>query len=71
MTKLYVSFDVSAAPLCKVGLTLSDYLLAFYIEAAGDMEKTFWRKIRFLTTGWWIIHLAGVGVVYALGHFLW
>jgi hypothetical protein len=29
------------------------------------------RKIGFLSTGWWIIHLSGISVVYALGHILW
>jgi hypothetical protein len=33
--------------------------------------KKFNQKIGFLKPGWWIVHLAGISVVYALGHFLW
>ena len=29
------------------------------------------RKIGFLSTGWWIIHLLGITTVYAIGHLLW
>jgi hypothetical protein len=29
------------------------------------------RKISFLRAGWWIVHVVGISVVYALGHFLW
>jgi hypothetical protein len=29
------------------------------------------RKFGFLSTGWWIIHLVGIAVVYTLGHLLW
>jgi len=29
------------------------------------------RKIGFLKPGWWMVHLAGISLVYALGHFLW
>jgi hypothetical protein len=29
------------------------------------------KKIAFLKPGWWIVHLLGISVVYALGHFLW
>ncbi len=28
-------------------------------------------KIGFLKTGWWIIHFAGISLVYTLGHLLW
>jgi len=36
------------------------------------MEKeNFSRKISFLRTGWWIIHLIGISLVYTLGHMLW
>ena len=29
------------------------------------------RPFRFLNPGWWLVHLVGISVVYALGHFLW
>jgi len=36
------------------------------------MEKeSFSRKIGFLRAGWWMIHLSGIALVYALGHLLW
>jgi hypothetical protein len=36
------------------------------------MEKeSFSKKIGFLRPGWWIVHLIGISVVYALGHVLW
>ena len=36
------------------------------------MEKEkFSRRISFLRTGWWIIHLLGITIVYSLGHILW
>ena len=36
------------------------------------MERTgFFRKISFLTPGWWIIHLLGISAVYTIGHLLW
>lgn len=36
------------------------------------MEKQgFSLKISFLRPGWWLVHLAGISAVYALGHFLW
>jgi hypothetical protein len=34
-------------------------------------KETFLRKIGFLQTGWWIIHLIGIAIVYSLGHILW
>jgi hypothetical protein len=34
-------------------------------------KETFSRKIGFLQTGWWIVHMVGISLVYALGHFLW
>jgi hypothetical protein len=33
--------------------------------------QDFNRKIGLLTPGWWLIHFAGISVIYALGHFLW
>lgn len=36
------------------------------------MEKeSFSRKIGFLRPGWWMVHVAGITVVYILGHILW
>ncbi len=36
------------------------------------MEKeSFSKKIGFLRTGWWIIHILGIAAVYTLGHLLW
>ncbi len=35
------------------------------------IKESFSRKIGFLRAGWWIIHLAGITIVYTLGHFLW
>jgi hypothetical protein len=36
------------------------------------MEKErFSRKISFLRPGWWVIHAAGITLVYVLGHMLW
>ncbi len=29
------------------------------------------RKIGLLSPGWWVVHFAGISLVYALGHFLW
>jgi hypothetical protein len=29
------------------------------------------KKIGFLRPAWWIVHLVGISIVYALGHFLW
>lgn len=29
------------------------------------------RKASFLSSGWWLIHLGGIAIVYALGHILW
>ena len=37
-----------------------------------NMEKeSLSKKISFLKTGWWIIHLLGITIVYTLGHILW
>ena len=36
-----------------------------------DWRKSFRRKTAFLTPGWWLIHLTGITLVYALGHLLW
>ena len=36
-----------------------------------DFIKKINRKIGFLKPGWWIVHLAAISIVYALGHFLW
>lgn len=36
------------------------------------MEKeSLFRKIGFLRPGWWLVHAAGITVVYFLGHILW
>jgi len=35
------------------------------------MQEMFRQRIRFLRTGWWLIHLAGIAAVYALGHIFW
>jgi hypothetical protein len=35
-----------------------------------ELDKI-WRKIAFLTPGWWLVHCAGIAAVYALGHLLW
>jgi hypothetical protein len=37
----------------------------------GMKRESFSQKIGFLRTGWWIVHLTGIAVVYALGHLLW
>lgn len=29
------------------------------------------EKLRFLKTGWWLLHFLGIAIVYALGHILW
>ena len=29
------------------------------------------KAIRVLTPGWWLIHLAAMSIVYALGNLLW
>ena len=34
-------------------------------------KESFSKKIGFLRTGWWIIHLVGIAAVYTLGHLLW
>ena len=34
-------------------------------------KEGFSKKIGFLRTGWWIIHLVGIAAVYTLGHLLW
>lgn len=34
-------------------------------------KESFSRMISFLRTGWWIIHAAGIALVYTLGHLLW
>lgn len=31
----------------------------------------FSQAISFLKPGWWLIHLAGITLVYILGHLLW
>jgi len=36
-----------------------------------DLKKTYRRKTAFLTPGWWLMHLAGISLVYLLGHLLW
>lgn len=33
--------------------------------------KDFSEKIGFLRMGWWLIHLAGIALVYTLGNLLW
>jgi hypothetical protein len=37
----------------------------------SELRKNFRRKTAFLTTGWWLIHLAGISLVYSLGNLLW
>jgi len=39
--------------------------------AQEDFSKKISQKIGFLKPGWWIVHLAGITLVYALGHLLW
>jgi hypothetical protein len=34
-------------------------------------KESFSRRIGFLRGGWWLVHLTGISVVYALGHILW
>jgi hypothetical protein len=34
-------------------------------------KEGFSRKIGFLKPGWWIVHAAGITVVYILGTILW
>jgi hypothetical protein len=34
-------------------------------------KESFYNKIRFLRTGWWIIHLIGISIFYVLGHIIW
>jgi len=29
------------------------------------------EKIGLLRPGWWLVHLAGISIAYALGHILW
>ncbi len=36
-----------------------------------DGKRNFRRKTAFLTPWWWLIHMAGISLVYTLGHFLW
>jgi hypothetical protein len=38
---------------------------------ADDFIKQFNQKTGFLKPGWWLVHLAAISIVYALGHFLW
>jgi hypothetical protein len=33
-------------------------------------QETLSKKIGFLRTGWWLIHLIGITLVYILGHLL-
>jgi len=33
--------------------------------------ESFSKKIGFLRAGWWIIHLSGISVIYAIGHIIW
>ncbi len=33
-------------------------------------KETFAVKIGFLRTGWWIVHVVGISLVYILGHLL-
>jgi hypothetical protein len=40
-------------------------------EEAGMNYAKLHKKTRFLKTGWWLLHLAVIATVYALGHFLW
>jgi hypothetical protein len=40
------------------------------MEPNGILKKVN-QKIGFLRPGWWIVHLVGISIVYALGHFLW
>ena len=33
-------------------------------------KETLSVKIGFLRTGWWIVHVAGIALIYILGHLL-
>jgi len=35
------------------------------------VRKGISAKISFLRMGWWLIHLAGIAIVYTLGNLLW
>jgi hypothetical protein len=37
----------------------------------SDRKRNYRRKIAFLTPGWWLIHAAGIFLVYTLGNLLW
>lgn len=34
-------------------------------------RETFSRIISFLRPGWWIVHVVGIALIYAIGHLLW
>lgn len=38
------------------------------LKQLGDFMK---QTLRYLHTGWWIVHLVGISFVYSLGHLLW
>jgi hypothetical protein len=41
---------------------------------AGALKESLWRLNRLVDLprpGWWAVHLAGIALVYALGHLLW
>jgi len=53
----------------KFALGRALYLLEFLRSDADVLPKG--RYFRYPNMGWWWVHLAGMSIVYALGHIIW